>query len=126
MDWFKELKLALPESYTNAHPLDIVGYLQGAGTPNIWRQMAQSSDRHQMLILGNAPPTSAEWADAGVAARGQVQTIRITNLAGWIVLYGGYMLQRPWGQLFEMNEDAKNLGFPGSLKSWKANKPKKR
>lgn len=124
MAWFSELKLALPEYYTNAYPLDVVGYLQGAGSPNIWKQMA-ATGRHQMLILGNAPPDNEDWTAAGVAQRGQVQTLRIGNLAGWIVLYGGF-IRRPWGQLFEMSNDAKNLGFPGALQSWKANKPKRR
>lgn len=120
MQWFVQLKQALPGYYAPGRPADIVGYLRGSVDPAVWRQMAQSQGRHQMLILGNAEPTQKEWDAAGVGQRGASQPVRFASLAGLIVLYGGFML-RPWGQIHPTTPEALSTGFPASLQSWKRN-----
>lgn len=122
MDWFLQLKQALPAYYRTDRPSDIVGYLRGSVDPTVWRQMAATQNRHQMLILGNTEPTQDEWVAAGVAARGVSQAVRRSFLDGFIVLYGGFML-RPWGQIHAADNDAETIGFPASLASWKRNAP---
>jgi hypothetical protein len=124
MDWFAQLRQTLSRYYTTANALDIVGYLQGSASPAVWRTMAQNANRNQMIILGNAPPNREDWEAAGVAQRGEVQTIRIGDLGGWIVLYGGF-IRRPWGSLFEIDADALNIGFPAALQSWQRNMPRR-
>lgn len=125
MDWFAQLRLALPDYYRSDFPSDIVGYLRGSIAPAVWRQMAAMQNRHQMLILGNTEPTEREWEAAGVAQRGASEAVKIGILNGFIVLYGGFVL-RPWGQIHEATTDARSIGFPASLASWKRNTPKPR
>lgn len=125
MDWFSQLRQALPAYYTKQHPLDIVGYLQGSASHDTWRHMEQVRQRNQMIVLGNAPPSQREWEAAGVAQRGQVQTIRFSALAGWTVLYGGFVL-RPWGKLFELTDEEQARLFPGAINSWVRNMPRRR
>ena len=122
MTWFPQLREALHGYYDPARPADIVGYLRGNGSQAQWRQMATSlPPHHQMLILGNLEPTPEEWSAAGVGQRGAQFTVTAPMLGGgFIVLYGGFML-RPWGQIHIISQDAMNLGFPGSLRSWRAN-----
>ncbi len=121
MTWFPQLRQVLPGYYNPAQPADIVGYLRGNGSAVQWRQMANAvPPHHQMLILGNFEPSAEEWTAAGVAQRGTQFTITINMLTSFIVLYGGFML-RPWGQIHIATQDALNLGFPGSLRSWRAN-----
>ncbi len=124
MNWFEQLRQALSAYYLPASDRNIVGYLQGSSSPQVWLQMANSRSRHQMLILGSEPPTPKEWVSAGVQQRGAIQTIRISDLTGWIVLYGGFML-RPWGELHQADKDALTIGFPGSLQRWRANTPRR-
>lgn len=124
MDWFEQLRQVLAAYYPASADAAIVGYLQGSVSPDAWRQMASTRNRHQMLILGSLPPTQQDWVDAGVAHRGNVNAVRIGNLQGWIVLYGGFTRHRPWGQLFELSGDAVSIGFPGSLNSWRRNTPR--
>lgn len=119
MAWFDDLKTALPAYYPGGANDTIVGYLRGNASPAQWRAMAVTG-RHQMLILGSAPPTNGDWVAAGVAQRAAQATIQINQLTGFIVLYGGFMY-RPWGQIFEMDNDALTIGFPGSIRSWLAN-----
>lgn len=122
MDWFLQLKAALPAYYRADRPSDVVGYLRGSVDPTVWRQMAATQNRHQMLILGNTEPTQDEWVAAGVAGRGTSHAVRRGILDGFIVLYGGFML-RPWGQIHAADTDAETIGFPASLVSWKRNAP---
>jgi hypothetical protein len=122
MDWFEQLRQVLAEYYPAAADQDIVGYLQGSASPDVWLEMAFVRNKHQMLILGNLPPTAQDWSVAGVAQRGNVQEIRIGDLNGWIVLYGGFM-GRPWGELHQADDDALNIGFPSSLRRWRRNAP---
>ncbi|MEQ1953493.1 hypothetical protein [Mesorhizobium sp. CN2-181] len=119
MDWFKQLRQALAAYYPASMDESIVGYLQGSDDPSVWRQMEVTRSRSQMLVLGNQQPTQQEWMNAGVAHRGDVKTIRINALAGWIVLLEGYVpRQRPWGKLVTIDDDALKIGFPGALRSW--------
>jgi hypothetical protein len=113
MDWFSQLRQALG-AYYDAQPADIVGYLRGSASPQVWRSMASGpAPRHQKLILGNRPPSTEDWAIAGVAQRDTVQTIRLPTLTGLIVLYAGFP-SRPWGEIHEATPDAQTLGFPAS------------
>jgi hypothetical protein len=98
MDWFSQLRTVLADYYPQAGPQDIVGYLRGSRDPAVWRSMIQSG-REQMIILGSVPPTDEEWAAAGVANRGSVQTIRFNDLWTFIITYGGFMVTRPWGKI---------------------------
>lgn len=121
MTWFDQLKQALPAYYRPDRPAEIVGYLRGSGEPSVWRQMEAIQHRHQMLILGNVEPTNEEWGHAGVAQRGGTQVVTIDKLTGLIVLYGGFMLNRPWGEIHSQTPDAITIGFPAALKSWQRN-----
>ena len=125
MNWFEQLRQTLADYYPAGTDRTIVGYLQGSSSPAVWTDMANSRSKHQMLILGSLEPTKEDWSAAGVAQRGNVQVIRIDDLAGWIVLYGGF-IRRPWGELHEATADALTIGFPGSLQRWKANAPRRR
>jgi hypothetical protein len=125
MNWFEQLRQALADYYPAAADRTVVGYLQGSASPGVWMQMARTQDRHQMVILGSLPPTAEDWAAAGVRQRGNVQVIRISDLAGWIVLYGGFV-RRPWGELHQVDSDALTIGFPGSLQRWRSNAPRRR
>jgi len=118
MSWFDDLKQALPAYYPPTSPSNIVGYLRGSVDPNVWRSMERAG-RHQMLILGSAPPNIADWVAAGVSARGSDQIVTISNLNGFIVLYGGFV-RRPWGQLHIMTADGLR-SFPTQIASLKRN-----
>jgi len=124
MNWFDQLRQALAAYYPAGSDATIVGYLQGSVDPAVWRSMETAQNRNQMLILGSLPPTTAEWQAAGVAQRGQVQTVTTTLMAGFIVLYGGFIL-RPWGKIFIMDDDARDIGFPAALRSFRANMPRR-
>jgi len=120
MNWFDQIRQALPDYYPDSGASDIVGYLRGSISPKVWRQMETDQNRNQMLILGSTEPTLEEWTAAGVASRlddGPSQVVRLNSLAGFIVLYGGFML-RPWGKICISDRDALNLGFPASIRSW--------
>jgi hypothetical protein len=111
MDWFDQLSGVLSDYYPTASPQDIVGYLRGSSDPKIWRRMAQSRTE-QMLILGSVPPTEEQWAAAGVANRGLVQTIRYDDLRTFIITYGGFMVSRPWGKVSILSADVlRNYGM---------------
>jgi hypothetical protein len=91
MAWFDDLKQALPAYYPPTGTPTIVGYLRGSIDPNFWRSMERAG-RHEMLILGSRPPNHEDWVAAGVAARGADQIVTISNLIGFIVLYGGLVV----------------------------------
>jgi hypothetical protein len=111
MDWFDQLREVLSDYYPTASPQDIVGYLRGSSDAKIWRRMAQSRTE-QMLILGSVPPTEEQWAAAGVANRGLVQTIRYDDLRTFIITYGGFMVSRPWGKVSILSADVfRNYGM---------------
>lgn len=126
MAWFDDLKRTLADQYDPALPANIVGWLQGSASPSVWRSMIQQRNRHQMIILGNREPTREEWGHAGVAGRDMPCAVTIDIMTGFIVLYGGYMLQRPWGSIYPVSNDALTIGFPGALRSWERNRPGRR
>lgn len=119
MQWINELKTACGDHYDANGPADVVGYLRGSGDPGVWRSMAASGSG-QMIVLGNLTPTQEEWVAAGVAQRIAEVTVTETMLAGFMILYGGFMY-RPWGHITVADHDVRTLGFPGSLKSWQTN-----
>lgn len=119
MAWFDDLKATLPAFYPGGAADTIVGYLRGNSTASEWRSM-ELSGYQQMLILGSIPPTQKDWDAAGVAQRGTPSTIRIDQLDGFIILYGGF-IYRPWGKIFQIDDDALTIGFPAALQSWKRN-----
>lgn len=116
MSWFDDLKACLGPHYTSAFAPDIVGYLQGSPSPTVWQAMDQAGSG-QMIVLDNRPPSAAEWQAAGVAQRNQVQEIRLAALAGFIVVYGGFMF-RPWGHVVVADPQ---INFPAQLDSWRRN-----
>jgi hypothetical protein len=120
MDWFMQLRQALPGFYVSGRPPDVAGYLRGNGSPGQWRGMATANPpHHQMLILGNTEPTNEQWIAAGVGQRGGMQfAITRGMLTGFIVLYGGFVM-RPWGQIFVESNDALTIGFPAALQNWR-------
>ena len=124
MNWFSQLKAALPAYYLHSGPPRIVGYLKGSGDPAVWRQMERSQNRNQMIILGNTEPDDEDWVAAGVLDRGATKVISIDTLAGFIVLYGGFV-RRPWGKIFIADHDARAIGFPAALSSWRRNTPRR-
>jgi len=70
------------------------------------------SRTEQMIILGSVPPTDDQWAAAGVANRGLVQTIRVDDLRTFIITYGGFMVSRPWGKISTLSTDVfRNYGI---------------
>jgi hypothetical protein len=121
MSWFDDLKAALPKYYDSAHPANVVGYLRGSAEPSDWRRMDQTGSG-QMIILGNVPPTQKEWDAAGVGQRGQTQTITFMKLAGFIVIYGGF-IYRPWGHIVVSTGDLVKR-FSGQITNWKNNAPR--
>lgn len=120
MSWIAQMKGVLGAHYDVAGDQSILGYYRGTAGPAVWRAMDQAGSG-QMIILGNRPPTKEEWDAAGVGQRGGQEVIVKTHqMSGFIILYGGFMY-RPWGHIVEMDNDALTLGFPGALRSWKAN-----
>ncbi len=103
MDWFEQLRAALGAYYTAAGSADVVGYLRGSNDPAVWKQMLKSG-KEQMLILGNTPPSDADWNAAGVSQRGSgaTQPVRLGDLNGLIITYGG-MFGRPWGKISQLS-----------------------
>ncbi len=124
MEWFPQLKAALPNYYLASRPANIVGYLKGSDDPNIWRSMERDQNRNQMIVLGNTEPSDEDWVAAGVRDRGPSKVITIDKLAGFIILYGGFM-RRPWGKIFITDSDAETIGFPAALNSWRRNTPRR-
>lgn len=124
--WFEQLRTVLREYYPANQPQDIVGYLRGSKSPEIWRQMRDDRQRHQMLLLGSIPPTEAEWAAAGVGGRGNTNVVNLRDLAGLIVLYGGFMVTRPWGQIYPLTQEALQYYQTGTLDSFRRNMPRRR
>lgn len=118
MAWFDDLKTALPRYYPGGAGDRVVGYLRGASDRGVWIAM-QQGPKAQMIVLGSAAPTQAEWDAAGVGGRGGQATITIDMLAGFIILYDGFMY-RPWGGIYLDDADCQRT-FPGSLASWKRN-----
>jgi hypothetical protein len=122
MYWFTDLKKVLREHYDPAFPEDTVGFLRGSRNPAVWRSMDEDPrSASQMIILGNRRPSSAQWDRAGVGHRGEEHEIKIDMLTGFIILYGGFMVDRPWGQISVFTKDAQTLGFPGALRSFERN-----
>lgn len=119
MAWFNDLKASLGAHYDPGFPSDTVGFLQGSPSPSVWRRM-QEHGSGQMIVLGNRPPTHDDWVAAGVAQRGAVQEIKLHQLAGFIVIYGGFMY-RPWGHIVAHSLQLERTAFPGSLQSWRRN-----
>jgi hypothetical protein len=121
MNWFIQLTQALPAYYPPNMPADIVGYLRGSNDPNVWRSMEKVNSRYQMIILGSSPPTAEDWQAAGVLQRGvgQQVALTITDLTGFIVLYGGFN-RRPWGHICTLDADAIDT-FPRSIANWQRN-----
>lgn len=122
MAWLNQMKACLSDYYSSSQPSNIVGYLKGSSSPSVWKSMAMGSrPKNQMVVLGNIPPSKNEWEAAGVDERGEPTAITEELLGNdWIILYGGFMY-RPWGKLFEIDDDALNIGFPSSLESWRRN-----
>ncbi len=124
--WFEQLRAVLHDYYPANQPQDIVGYLRGSKSPEVWRQMRDDRQRHQMLLLGSVPPTEADWAAAGVAARGTTATVFLRDLNGLIVLYAGFMVTRPWGQIYPLTPEALQHYQTGTLDSFRRNLPRRR
>jgi len=109
MDWFQQLRAALPAYWPPGTPADVVGYLQGSPSAIDWRRMIQGG-REQMIVLGSVPPTNEDWVAAGVAQRKAVQTIRYADLSTFIITYGGF-IRRPWGKISTLSVDlVRNYG----------------
>lgn len=122
MNWFEQLKLCLPEYYKGGRS-DVVGYLRGSASPLIWQQM--EARRPQMLILGNTEPNYEDWVAAGVPHKvGETRVVTFDLCVNFIILYAGFM-RRPWGSIVTQSADALKA-FPGSLDSWKRNRPRTR
>ena len=115
MAWFDDLKRCLGAHYAPGYPADIVGYLRGA-PPAQWRHLAQHGSG-QMMVLGNRPPSREEWAAAGVAQRGAEQCVRLSDLVGFTVLYGGFMY-RPWGHIVPADP---SIDYALQIASWRRN-----
>ncbi|MEZ5084541.1 MAG: hypothetical protein R2750_14020 [Bacteroidales bacterium] len=117
-EWFSQLKKCLKDFYPPENPNNIVGYLRGTNSTATWSTMARTRSA-QSIILGNVKPTEAEWQAAGVGERtGEEKKITIDQLNGFIILYDGFMVSRPWGKIFPIDDECVNIGFPGSIKSW--------
>jgi hypothetical protein len=115
---FLQLRAVLNRYYLPAPAPPAVGYLRGSATPGIWR--AKIAERNeQLMLLGNAEPTAADWANAGVEHRtGETQMITLPMLNGFVLTYGGFMAGRPWAAICDENEDSVNIGFPNALQSF--------
>jgi hypothetical protein len=124
MDWFQQLRAALPAYYPPGSPADVVGYLQGSGNPMDWRRLMQNG-REQMIVLGSVPPTHEDWVAAGVAQRGSVQTIRTADLATFIITYGGF-IRRPWGKISTLSMEVARNYATVTIPQFKRNAPRKR
>jgi len=122
--WIDQLRAVLSDYYPQDGPADVVGYLRGSPDPNVWRLMLAQRQRHQMLILGSLPPSAEEWSAAGVSQRGEVQTIRLNDLSGFIVLYGGAVL-RPWGQIAVLSNEALQH-YQATIENFRRNLPRRR
>ncbi|MGS4946537.1 hypothetical protein ACVDG3_13725 [Meridianimarinicoccus sp. RP-17] len=116
--WFDDLKKVLGDHYSSNHPADVVGYLRGSKQPGVWRVM-ENAGRGQMIVLGNRPPTEKEWTAAGVNQRSDQHAIAVTDLAGFRLLYGGFMY-RPWGIIVPDYAEADRY-WPSQLQSWTRN-----
>lgn len=111
---FNQLRQVLSPFYLR-DDTQIVGYLRGSDSPAVWRSM-ENTGRAQMKILGNQEPTAAQWDAAGVGHRsGATSAIKFPDLQGFIILYGGFMVDRPWGKIFVESRDASEIGFRGTL-----------
>lgn len=117
MDWFARLTQCLAPYYPADHESDIVGYLRGSASTATWRTML--SHRPQMLVLGNVPPSRNQWIAAGVADRYPEATIRLDEMAGWGVVYVGFMY-RPWGSLVPLS-DPRFGQYADQLERWRRN-----
>lgn len=113
-----QLRQVLSPFYLRDEP-PVVGYLRGSVSAGVWRSM-NNSGRPQMMILGNQEPTAVQWDAAGVGHRlGETRAVKFPDLQGFIVLYGGFMVDRPWGKILTDSQDASELGFPGTLRDFK-------
>lgn len=121
MAWFDDLKTTLPAWYAGGG--NIVGYLRGSASPSVWRSMERASG--QMIVLGSKRPSKEEWDAAGVGQRGEEQVITLDKLAGFIILYGGFMY-RPWGHIYSLTPQTQATFTNSSLASWKRNYMKPR
>jgi hypothetical protein len=110
--------------YSGSQPDEIVGYLQGSKDPMVWYKMLLGG-RQQMIILGSAEPTAKEWEAAGVAQRGAVQAIRLSELAGngFMIVYGGVVL-RPWGKIVRFEKSIEDNYETNTLSNFRRNLPK--
>ena len=99
MEWLEQLLAELSEFYPSSGQQDIIGYLKGGRGPKEWHRVIRDKGRPQMLILGSAPPSDADWLDAGVLERNlPVIVVRRADLQSFVILYGGFKA-RPWGRL---------------------------
>ncbi len=119
MHWFERLKNCLALHYDPSFPKDVVGFLQGSQDRNVWLKMAEAGSG-QMLVLGNRPPSSKEWEAAGVAQRHNIQEIKIKDLNGFVIVYGGFMY-RPWGHIVVSTSGIMGDAFSASIQSWTRN-----
>jgi hypothetical protein len=115
---FLQLRAVLNQYYLPAPAPPVVGYLRGSASPGIWR--AKIAERNeQLMLLGNAEPTAADWANAGVEHRtGETQRITLPMLNGFVLTYGGFMAGRPWAAICDENVDSVTIGFPNALASF--------
>ena len=120
--WFDQLREVLRDFYPQGSPADVVGYLQGSADPNVWRLMLSQRQRAQQMILGSVLPSNKEWSAAGVANRGQIQTIHLRDLNGFIVLYDGVVF-RPWGRI-ELLSDEALKHYHTTIESFRRNLPR--
>jgi len=123
--WFDQLRAVLSDYYPQDGKKDVVGYLRGSKDPNIWRIMRFQQHKHQMLLLGSEPPTQSEWAAAGVGGRTDTNIVFLGDLDNLIVLYGGFMVTRPWGQIHERTPEALQH-YQGTIDSFRRNMPRGR
>jgi hypothetical protein len=115
---FSQLRRVLLPFYLPEFP-PVVGYLRGSISAGVWKNMADKKNRRQMMILGNQEPTEVQWKAAGVGhRRGETKAVKFPDLHGFIVLYGGFMVDRPWGSICIESKDASEIGFPGTLRDF--------
>src|SRR5260370_22345774 len=89
MDWFQQLRAALPAYYPPGSPPDVVGYLQGSANPMDWRRLMQNG-REQMIVLSHVPPTHEDWVAAGDDHRGSSLNTPTVQLTTFITTYGRF------------------------------------
>jgi hypothetical protein len=123
MDWFQQLRAALPAYWPIGTPADIVGYLQGSPSALDWRRMIQGG-REQMIILGSVPPSNEDWLAAGVAQRRAIQTIRYADLNTFIITYGGF-IRRPWGKISTLSMELVRDYGSVTIPQFKRNAPRR-